>query len=65
MEEKLDIVCVDILEDVDDAPGIERGGSSNDAMHLVPFLEQELGEIRAVLAGDAGINARFMLRKSS
>ena len=50
---------VRIAIQVVDAVGIERRGTALDAVHLVAFREQELGEIGAVLAGDAG-NQRFL-----
>jgi hypothetical protein len=31
-----------IEEEVIDARGIEAGGATNDTMHFVPFLEQQL-----------------------
>jgi len=37
-----------------DAVGVEERGAALDAVDLVALLEQELGEVRAVLAGDAG-----------
>lgn len=36
-----------------DATGIEGACSPDDAVHIVSFLEEELGEVRSVLAGDA------------
>ena len=36
------------------AAGIKGRGASDDAMDFIPFGEQELGEIGAVLAGDPG-----------
>ncbi|KAI6671538.1 hypothetical protein NL676_006423 [Syzygium grande] len=42
--------------DVDgvDSSGIEVGGAMDQAVDLVPSVEQELGEVRPVLAGNAG-----------
>ena len=34
--------------------GVFEGDAADHAVDFVAFLEQELGEIRAVLAGDAG-----------
>ena len=36
-----------------DPIGVERRGATFDAMHLVALIEQELGEICAILPGDA------------
>jgi len=37
-----------------DAPGVERAAPADEAVDQVPLLEQQLREIAAVLAGDAG-----------
>src|SRR5260370_31375261 len=42
---------------------IEGAGPANDAMHLVTFGEEQLGQITAVLAGDAR-NQCFLAHKS-
>jgi hypothetical protein len=39
---------------VGDALEVERRAAPDDAHHLVALLEQELGQVRAVLARDAG-----------
>ena len=54
VQEESWIALVQVLEDMDDAAAVERGRAADDAVHLVAFLEQELGEIRAVLPGDPG-----------
>ena len=43
-----------IFVQVIDAIGVERRGAALDAVDFVTLLEQQLGEIGAVLAGDAG-----------
>ena len=48
------VVDVRVLVEVVDAVGVEQRGAALDAVNLVALLEQELGEIGAVLAGDAG-----------
>ena len=45
---------VRVLVDVVDALGVEGGGAADDAVDLVPLREQELDQVRSVLAGDAG-----------
>ena len=45
-------VRVDV--DVVETAGVERGGAADDAVDLVPLREQELDQVRPVLAGDAG-----------
>lgn len=42
-----------ISVEVVDAGGVEGGGSADDAVHLVALGQQELGEVRPVLARDA------------
>ena len=45
-------VRVDV--DVVEAAGVEGGGAADDAVDLVPLREEELDQVRSVLAGDAG-----------
>jgi hypothetical protein len=45
---------VRVAVQVVDAVGVEERRAALDAVHLVALVEQELGEIGAVLAGDAG-----------
>lgn len=51
-ESLVSVVRVDV--DVVDPLGVEVGGAADEAVDLVAFLEEEFGEIGAVLAGDAG-----------
>ena len=44
---------VRILVDVVEPLGVEARRAADEAVHLVTFGEQKLGEIRTVLAGDA------------
>ena len=39
--------------------GVEAGRAPDDAVDLVALVEQQLGQVRAVLAGDAG-DQRFL-----
>jgi hypothetical protein len=48
-----------VLVDVVDAFGVEARGATDDAVHLVALPEQELGEVRAVLARDSGDESSF------
>jgi hypothetical protein len=59
MQGETAILDVRILVEVVDAVGIEQGGPALDAMHLVALVEQELGEIGAVLSRDAGDQGDF------
>ncbi len=45
------VVGATVLKVIDAAP-IHRGGSADDAVHLVALFEQELGQVRAVLSGN-------------
>src|SRR5262249_17789543 len=40
-------------------PVVRRAGAADDAVDLVPFLEEELGEVRAVLASDTRNQCTF------
>jgi hypothetical protein len=48
-----------ILVQVIDAVGVEQRCAALDAVHLVTLVEQELGKIGAILAGDAGDESGF------
>ena len=37
-----------------DPRSVERAGAANDAVNFVPFLQQQIGQITSVLAGNAG-----------
>jgi hypothetical protein len=45
---------VRVVVEVLDALGVEGAGAADEAVHFVIFREQQLGQVRAVLAGDAG-----------
>ena len=51
---KLLVRLVRILVEVLDAAGVERRRAALDAVDVVALVEQQLGEIGAVLSGDAG-----------
>jgi hypothetical protein len=48
------ILGVRIFVQVVDPLGVEQGAAPLDAVHLVSLGQEKLGEIRAVLPGDAG-----------
>lgn len=50
-----------VLVKVVDAIGVEGGGATDDAVDFVAVLEEEFGEVGAVLAGDAGDESAFNL----
>ena len=52
VEEEPDTLEVRVLVQVLDAPRVEAGGAADDAVHHVPLLQEELGQVRAVLPGD-------------
>jgi hypothetical protein len=47
------VLDVRVFVDVVDALGVEQGRAALDAVDLVAFRQQELGQVAAVLAGDA------------
>ena len=49
-----------ILIQMIDTVGIEQRTAALDAVHVVALVEQEFGEIGAVLAGDAGDECDFI-----
>ena len=50
---------VDIAVEVLDPLGAKRALPANEAVHLIPLVEEKLGQIRAVLAGDPGNERAF------
>lgn len=51
------VVGVDV--DVVDALGVEVGGPPDQAVHLVPFVEQKLRQVRTVLPRNSGNQRNF------
>ena len=43
-----------LMVKVVNAKGVEGAASADDAVYLVAFVQEQLGEVTAVLAGDAG-----------
>jgi hypothetical protein len=62
VEEESHVVGVHVLVDVLDAARVERRRPPDDAVDDVAFLEQELGQIGAVLARDARHERDLRLR---
>ena len=53
LKEEADSVDVWVLVKVVDARGVEGAGTANDAVDLVALGDKQVGQVRAVLAGDA------------
>jgi len=53
VREELRALLVGVAEEVLDAAGVEARRAPDDAVNLVALLEQKLGQVRAVLAGQA------------
>ena len=60
VQDEAPVLLVRVLVEVIDAVGIEQGGAALDAMHIVALVEEELGQIGAVLSGDAGNQCCFL-----
>ena len=54
VQEQPDAVDMRIGVKMIDARRVERAGAPNDAVNFVAFLEEEIGEVAAVLPGDPG-----------
>lgn len=52
-------VALGILVKVLDPAGVEGAASSDDAVDLVALVDEELGQVAAVLTGDAGDEGNF------
>ena len=57
MQDQPDAFGMRIKVEMLDAAGVEGGGTADDAMDLIPLVQQEFGEVGAVLACDAGDEA--------
>jgi hypothetical protein len=55
---------VRVFIDVVDPLGVEQRGAALDAVHLIALVQQEFSQIAAVLAGDAGDQGFFILRRA-
>ena len=60
MQNKVAAIDVRVLIEMIDAIGVEQTAAPLDAVHDVVFLEQKLGEVGAVLAGDSGNECDFL-----
>ncbi len=65
MEDEAAILLVGILVEMIDTVGIEAGRPALDAVHLVSLVQQELGQVGAVLSGDAGNQGALCHRNAS
>ena len=54
MQREVDPAGVRVVIEVIDPIRIEQARPANDAVHLVSFIEKKRGEVRPVLARDAG-----------
>jgi hypothetical protein len=50
---------VGILVEVVDAIGVQQGSAAFNAVHLIPLLQKEFGEIGAILTGNASNQGSF------
>ena len=54
MQKHSDPIDVGIGVKMIDARGVKRAGSANDPVHLIAFLQKEIGQIAPILSGDPG-----------
>jgi hypothetical protein len=54
MENEITVFGMGVLVEMIDAVGIEQGSPALDAMHDVTLVQQKLGQVGAVLAGNPG-----------
>ena len=59
MQAEVCVLDVRVLVEVVDALGVKQARPALDAVHDVAFFEQQLRQVRAVLAGDAGDEGGF------
>ena len=54
VQEKAVVGLVKIAEDVIDSIGVEAGRATLEAVNFVAFCQEQLGQVRAILASAAG-----------
>src|SRR5690606_19905918 len=59
LQKKLNILFMTILVYMVKALGVERRGAPLDSVYVVAFFQQELRQIRAILAGDSRDKSHF------
>jgi hypothetical protein len=59
VHEEFRVVFVPVGDQVIHTLGIEAAGAALDAMDFVPLAEEQLSQVRAVLARDAGNEGSF------
>jgi len=64
VQDQAPVGLVRVLVQVVDALRVEARGAALDAVHLVALGEQELGEVGAILAGDAGDERDFPIHRA-
>ena len=62
VEDEVAVLHMRVLVEMVDAVGVEEGGAALDAVDNVALLQQELGQIGAVLAGNAGNESNFWFK---
>ncbi len=59
MQEKTDAVDVRVGVKVIDPGGVKGAGPADDAVDLVSFFQEQIGQVTSVLPGDAGNKSFF------
>ena len=59
VQNKPPVLFMRILVEVIDPVGVEQGGPSLDAVHLIAFFQQKFSQVGAVLTGDSGNECFF------
>jgi len=54
VQDQAPVLGMGVLVEVIDAVGVEQRSAALDAVHLVALGQQQLGQVHAILAGDAG-----------
>ena len=61
MKEQLLSIYVKVLDQVFHTPAVKRTGATNDPMHLIAFIQKQIGQIRAILSGNACDEGLFQM----
>jgi hypothetical protein len=65
MQHEVAVVDVWVLVQVVNAVCVEQRGAALDAVHLITLVQQELSQVRAILAGDTRDQRNFFTHFST
>jgi hypothetical protein len=59
VQEEVHVFFVPVAVEVVDAVSVEQAGAALDPVYFIAFVQQQLGQVSAILSGDAGDQSDF------